>query len=203
MGLTLALAPISFGCVGKMSLRAAGTDAPDAGSESSRLFSAAMAIVQAKCVSCHQSGGAGVDFTPYLTDEAGWVRSNLVVPQHPEQSLFYQYLQGSGFSPPPLGTMPMGRALLPEELMTFHDWIAQFSPDVTSNPTATAAGPSQSSVRLGERSYVKSVLDDVFGGPRVSSSAASCPSSAARAIQCASRRRAVRPSVPRVRASMR
>ena len=132
---------------------------------SSPLFPDAMAIIKAKCVNCHQSGGTGVDFTAYLDNESAWVLANLVVPQHPEQSMLYQYLQGSGFSPPPLATMPIGDTLTKDELTTLHDWIAEISPDAISNPLLSGTGPSQSSVRLKERAFVKSVLDDIFGGP--------------------------------------
>lgn len=82
-------------------------------------------LVTAKCVSCHGTGSSWRDFKPLLSDERLWVSANLVVPQQPQNSLLYRYLQGSGFGAAPFGTMPQGGSLSAAELAQFRDWITQ------------------------------------------------------------------------------
>lgn len=142
----------------------------------------AQKIIAAKCMSCHKLGGSGLDFTPYLGSDDKWVKSSLVVAGKSAESALYKYLTGSGFTSPPLGTMPLGAALSASELATIKSWIDGIdtitpggTPTPTSmatpTPTATATPntsgililPSQSAPTLGDRAFVKSVLDDVFG----------------------------------------
>jgi hypothetical protein len=133
-------------------------------------FSTAMGIITAKCVSCHKVGGSATDFLRFLSNEYGWVDSNFVVPGDSRASLLYKYLQGSGFKPAPLGTMPLGGTFSSSELATLRAWIDQMSPE-PPQPTPTATPPAQGGVRLpsqnfprlGDRFFVKSVFDDIFG----------------------------------------
>jgi len=135
-------------------------------------FASALSVIAQKCLGCHRIGGSATDFTTLLASESLWVSANLVVPGQSLNSLLYKYLQGSGFSPAPLGTMPLGGTLSAAERLLIKDWIDQMqAPGSTPTPTPTATpggqtyglAPSQAVPRLGAREYVKSVLDQVFG----------------------------------------
>jgi hypothetical protein len=128
-------------------------------------FARAMQIVSQKCVSCHSPGGSAADYTSYLNAEAAWVSANLVVPKSSRSSLLYQYLQHSGFTPAPLGTMPVGGSLSDQELTTFREWIDLMDPPASlPNGPATGFLAPPPLARIKERAFIKSVLDDVFGG---------------------------------------
>jgi len=135
-------------------------------------FASALSVISQKCLGCHRGGGSATDFTALLASEGLWVSANLVVPGQSQNSLLYKYLQGSGFSPPPLGSMPLGGTLSTAERILIRDWIDRMlnpGPGPSPTPTATPGGtsyglePSQAVPRLGSRDYVKSVLDQVFG----------------------------------------
>ncbi len=105
-----------------------------------------------------------------MSVEARWVQANYVVPGKSLESLLYKYLQGSGFSPAPLGTMPLGSGLSSYELVVLKAWIDQMGtpsevPVATPTPalTGTVLIGSQDYPRLGDRRYMKSVFDEVFG----------------------------------------
>jgi hypothetical protein len=134
-------------------------------------FTAAMNVVFTKCLSCHRNGGSATDFTRYLTNEPLWITANYVVPGKSQSSLLFKYLRGSGFSPSPLGTMPIGGIFTLEELEIFRVWIDQMGnsgniPTPTPIPGTQSGEPmlaSQDYPRMGDRKYVKSVLDQIFG----------------------------------------
>ena len=135
-------------------------------------FASALHIIAVKCVSCHRPGGSASDFTAYMPAESLFVSANLIVPGQPQNSLLYKYLIGSGFSPPPLGTMPLGTSFSTAELNIIRDWITNIgTPTTVPTPLPSEPGPSGSvglspagaSPRLGDRFFVKAVLDQVFG----------------------------------------
>lgn len=78
-------------------------------------FTAATAIINSKCASCHGS------FSSY--SEADFIANGLVVAQNPASSPIYYRNQGATSGPGPQDMPNSGTALTAEELQTVTIWI--------------------------------------------------------------------------------
>ena len=81
-------------------------------------FTEVNAIIQANCVSCHQppNPSAGLDFTSYDSIVHNTVKTDLVVPGHPEESDLLIHANDNA-------------SLSGAELQVIHDWIAAGAPN--------------------------------------------------------------------------
>lgn len=62
----------------------------DGDNSGNKYFSAFIAVIQGKCVSCHTAGGAAPSNYAVLTSEGDWRSSGKIVPGDPSSSLIYQ-----------------------------------------------------------------------------------------------------------------
>nr|WP_295899867.1 cytochrome c [uncultured Bdellovibrio sp.] len=82
-------------------------------------FVAAKAIIDAKCISCHKSGGYDPNFVNITESKA--VGNGWVVKGSPEASKLYYRLQGS--TGPGTKNMPSGGSISAAEVQAIADWI--------------------------------------------------------------------------------
>jgi mono/diheme cytochrome c family protein len=113
-------------------------------------FVAFMNVVSSKCISCHSSDVNG-NFALLKTEDQ-WLKSGYAVAGDIYSSSVYTALKGPNAS----GTMPKDQAALSEaDIKSIKTWI--------ENAQNSVGSFSGMNLRLGNRNYVNSVINYVFG----------------------------------------
>lgn len=120
------------------------------GKENSLYFTNFMGVVKSKCLSCHSSDING-NFA-LLQTESAWLNSGFITSGDIFSSSLYLSLKDANAG----GTMPKNLpALSTSEIKIVKDWI--------ENVQVNNSGFTGISVRMGNRNYVNSVINHVFG----------------------------------------
>ena len=103
----------------------------------SALNSAALAVLQKRCVACHGSQSSGQGGMNYVTDLNQLVAQGMIVPQNSGSSKLFMRIAS--------GSMPPGAPMPASETQTIKDWIdtgMAMQAVVPSPVTSASAGPT-------------------------------------------------------------
>ncbi|UOF01371.1 DUF1592 domain-containing protein [Bdellovibrio reynosensis] len=137
-------------------------------------FKSAIEIINARCVSCHKTGGSAAFAPLNFQSEQLFISQSLVVPGDPSKSKLIYRLKNYPDATATNRTMPVGSDLSQDEYNILYTWVSKMQPDDSgpfacdTRDTLLARSLPRSMKRLSKRQYTNTLVDLLSRGMSVS-----------------------------------